>query len=78
MYIWITLSIFTLAGAMISLVNILAAANLGYDTTTEGKAIINRLYYAFLGLTIVSFACAGIVIISIILKKRKKQQLTNR
>lgn len=73
LYIWITLSILSFAGAMISLFNLLAAANLGYDTTAEGKAIINMWSYAFFGLMSFTFIFAGIATISMILKKKARK-----
>jgi hypothetical protein len=77
-YIWIILSVITFVGAMVSLVNLLASANLGYDATTQGKTIINMWYYAFCGLMICAFVSTGILIISILLKKRRKATANNR
>ena len=48
-YVWVTLLVISFAGATISLLNFMAAANLGYDITTKGKTIVSMWGFALLG-----------------------------
>jgi len=51
---WAALATMAFLGSMFSLMNFIAAVNLGYDITPQGKQIISNWGYAIIGLMVSS------------------------
>jgi len=50
--VWAALAVVTFFGAILALLNFIAAINLGYDITPQGKQIISNWGYAMIGLMV--------------------------
>ena len=51
-HVWLGLTLTALVATVFAFVNFWAAADLGYDSTPEGKVILSRWSYALIGLSL--------------------------
>jgi hypothetical protein len=72
--VWAVLAVVTFFGAILSLLNFIAAINLGYDITPQEKQTISYWGYAMIGLMVSSIGFFVIVIKSWCSRKKTARQ----
>ena len=72
-HVWLGFALVALAGAVVSFVNFWAAADLGYDATPRGRAILSGWSYASVGLCV-----SMLVFVGLALKSARRRSLQLR